>query len=102
MIKKILMIIVGFYLLTLLQTSFFLHLRLLGVIPNLVLVSVVLINILERPKEKAGLLAGFAGGFFLDVFSSGYIGFYAFIFLVLSFAIKMIFRKYVRVPVREI
>jgi rod shape-determining protein MreD len=99
MTKQILILLVAFYLLALLQTSFFIHFRVLGIIPNFILISVLLINIFENPQKNTGMFAGFFGGFFLDIFSSNFIGFYAFILLALSFLIKIIFRKYVRSPV---
>lgn len=99
MIKRLLILIAGFYFLALLQTSFFIHFPLAGLVPNFILISVFLINVLEKPQKSAGILAGFIGGFFLDIFSSNPIGFYALILLGLSLLIKIIFRKYVWAPV---
>jgi len=99
MIKKVLFFIAIFYLLALLQTSFFIHFRMWGFTPNIILVLVVIINVFEKPKEKAGIFAGLAGGLFLDVFSSGIIGFHILILLGLSFLIKIIFRRYAFAPV---
>ena len=100
MIKRFLILIAGFYFLALLQTSFFIHFPLAGLVPNFILISVFLINILEKPQKNAGIFAGFIGGFFLDIFSSNPIGFYALILLGLSLLTKIIFRKYVWAPVR--
>ncbi|MFH1423847.1 MAG: rod shape-determining protein MreD [Candidatus Nealsonbacteria bacterium] len=95
MIKRVLIILVVFYLLALLQTSFFIHFRIWGIVPNFILISAVLINVFEKPQKNTGIIAGFIGGLFLDIFSSGFIGFYALILPALSFLIKIIFRKYV-------
>jgi len=100
MIKRFLILIVGFYFLALLQTSFFIHFPLAGLVPNFILISVFLINVLEKPQKSSGIFAGFIGGFFLDIFSSNPIGFYALILLGLSFSIKIIFKKYVWEPAR--
>ena len=100
MIKRVLIIILGFYLLALLQASFFVHFRLAGIAPNFILIAVLLINVFEKPQKNTGILAGFIGGFFLDVFSSNPIGFYTLILLGSALLIKIIFRKYVWAPVR--
>ena len=99
MIKQFLITLVIFYLLALLQTSFFVHFRMWGVVPNFIFILIIFINVFEKPQNNAGLLAGFVGGFFLDIFSSNFIGFYAFIMLVAAFLIKLIFRRYVWVPI---
>jgi len=100
MIKRVLIIFVVFYLLALLQTSFFVHFKTWGAVPNFILILTILINVFEKPRRNTGMLAGFIGGFFLDIFSSNLIGFYALTFLTLSFLIKIIFRKYVWAPIR--
>mgnify|MGYP001583865736 CR=1 FL=1 len=98
MIKRVLIILTAFYLLALLQTSFFVHFRLWGIFPNFILILTLLINVFEKPQKNTGIFAGFIGGFLLDIFSSNLIGFYTLILLTLSFLIKIIFRKYVRAP----
>ena len=98
MIKQVLILLAVFYLLALLQTSFFVDFRIWGVVPNFILISALLINVFEKPQKNTGMLAGFIGGFLLDIFSSNPIGFYALILLALSFLIKIIFRKYVWLP----
>lgn len=100
MIKKVLLALISFYLLALLQTSFLTHFRIWGIVPNFILISVILINILEKPQKNAGIIAGLLGGFFLDIFSSNPIGFYTLILLASAFLIKTIFRKYVWAPIR--
>lgn len=92
---KIFSFIISFYILTLFQTSFFPHLP-LGYFLNFVLIIVVLINLFEAPKGKLGLFSAFFGGFFLDIFSENFIGFWVLILLAISIFIKFIFKKHVR------
>jgi len=98
MIKRVLILSAVFYLLALLQTSFFVHLAIRGIVLNFILISMLLINVFEKPQNNTGILAGFIGGLFLDIFSSHWIGFYALILPASSFLIKIIFRKYVWSP----
>ena len=99
MIKKALILTLFFYLFVLLQTSFFVHLKIFGFLPNFVLILVVLINLLERPKNQLGILAAFIGGFFLDIFSSSFIGFNVLILLAVAVFIKLVLRKHVWAPI---
>jgi len=85
--------------LALLQTTVLASFELFGII-NLILIAVVLINLFERSKNYSGVYAAFIGGFFLDIFSSGMIGFDVLILLGTAILIKIILRKYVWVPLR--
>jgi len=85
------------YILTLLQTSFFPHFP-LGHLLNFVLILVIVINLFEAQKGKLGLFGAFFGGFFLDIFSENFIGFWVLILLAIAVFIKFILRKYVRFP----
>ena len=98
MIRRILILTLFFYLLALLQTSFLVHFRMLGFVPNIIFIAVILINLFEKPKKYSGLYAGFIGGLFLDIFSSAFIGFYMLILIAVSLFIKIILRKYVWAP----
>jgi len=93
MIKKVIFAIVGFYFLTLLQSSFFVHFS--NYTPNFVLIAVVLINLFEKQKNNFGIVSSLIGGFFLDVFFSTNIGYYLLISFLISIFIKFIFKKYV-------
>jgi rod shape-determining protein MreD len=95
--KKIFLLIVFFYLISLLQTSFLIHFRNLFFLPNLILISQVLLTIFENPKENQAIFSAFVGGFFWDIFSERPIGFGISILVFLSFVIKIILRQYVRV-----
>lgn len=98
--KKILILILIFYILTLLQTSFLVHFNILGIVPNFVLIGVLFLNFLENSQKKDGIFAAFAGGFFLDVFSENFIGFYILILVGLAIFIKIILKKYIQPVIR--
>lgn len=86
--KKILASVLFFYVLALVQTSFIFHLDILNVVPNLILISVVLLNFFEEPRKKTGLVIAGIGGFFLDLFSYSYLGISILILVVLAFLLK--------------
>jgi len=96
MIKKIVFLSLFFYLLTLLQTSFFIHFS--RIVPNFVLISIILINLFEKEKNSDfGLISAVLGGFFLDVFSENSLnifGFYLLISIFIYLFIKFVFKKY--------
>ncbi len=93
--KAFLLSIVVLYFLTLFQTSFLVHFKILGYVPNLVLFFVIIWNLLENRKNPAGVFVSLIGGFFLDVFSNHFIGFNILILVLVSLAIKLTFKKYV-------
>lgn len=98
-------IILFLYLLTLFQTSFFPHFQQFLPAPHfgggviLVIITVILINLFQNQKENLGFFSAFFGGFFLDIFSENFIGFWVLILLGTAFFIKYIFKKYVRFPI---
>jgi len=92
MIKHVLFLILFFFALVLIQST------LLFGLP-LIIIAVVLINIFYRKANfDNGIAGAFIGGFFLDIFSSGLLGVWVVILLVLSFLVQTIFKKYVRKP----
>jgi len=97
-IKKILLSIILFYFLVLIQTSFLVHFTIFDAVPNIVLILVLGWNLLEKRKNYLGVTNALIGGFFLDVFSSHFIGFYILILIGLAIFIKLIFKRYVRIP----
>jgi len=101
MFKKVLISIIIFYFLSLLQTSFLVHFSICGIVPNLILIIVILWNFFEKPKNYSGLYIAVIGGFFLDIFSNRFIGFYILISLTLAIIIKLVLRKHVRIPFSE-
>ena len=99
MLKKILILILPFYFLALLQSSFLIHFNISGIIPNFILLAVILINFFTpTPNFGVGVGSAFIGGFFLDIFSSSPIGFNVLILVALAFFIKIILKRYVRIP----
>jgi len=102
-VRKILTFALIFYLLALLQTSFLVHFNIfLGSFwgPGLILILVILLNFLERPRENSGVMIGFFAGFFLDIFAENpfqFFGFYTLISLTLAICIKFILSKYFRI-----
>lgn len=99
--RKLILIFLGFYFLILIQTSFLVHFNFgwrLGFLPILIIIT--LINFFEpTTKKSVGGYSAFFGGLFLDIFSENFFGFWIFISLVLSFFIKFIFKKHVRLPI---
>jgi len=105
MLKKILILILPFYFLVLLQTSFLVHFSIssgwwVGWSPNFILLAVILINFFTPDHSELwwGVGSAFIGGFFLDIFSSSPIGFNVLILVALAFFIKIILKRYVRIP----
>jgi len=72
--KKDFLIIILFYFLALIQSSFLSHFAIRGVSPNLILITVLLFCLFESPEGSLGKSSGFSGGFFLDVFSASPLG----------------------------
>ena len=101
MFKKITFFIVFLYFLTLIQGTFLVHFPILGIVPNLVLITAIFVNLIEKPENRLGLVTALISGFYLDVFSFGhnwFFGFYMLIFLIISLFIKLIFKSYVQIP----
>ncbi len=96
-VKKVFIFCLGFYILALLQASFFPGLGLSGPIFNFILIFILLSNLLENPRKYNGITSAFLGGFFLDIFSENPIGFNVVILSISAILIKIILRKYVRI-----
>lgn len=104
-ILSTLAIIIFFYLLILLQTSFLVHFDILsGKLINygLVLIPVILIGLFTPQNQFYDLLAAFSAGFFLDIFSESFIGFHILILTGLVIFIRLILQKHVRIPTIKI
>lgn len=96
-IRNVILVILVLYILVLLQTSFLVPFNIFGIIPNFIIIAVILINFFEKPEEKIGIVAGFFGGIFLDIFSGNFLGFYTLILSAVAFFVKYIIRSYLRV-----
>jgi rod shape-determining protein MreD len=93
--RKVLIFSLFFYILALAQTSFLFHFNLFGIVPNLILISVVLVNFLEKKEKNAGLIIAIAGGFFLDIFSFLSLGMSITLLLLVALFIKKIIKSLV-------
>lgn len=68
------------------------HFSFFGALPNLVLVSVILLNFFEKQRQNSGILAAAIAGFYLDVFSDFKFGVAFFALIVLAFLVKKILK----------
>lgn len=96
--KTALFLILLFFILTLVQTSFLVHFSLAGFILPVVLLAVSGMALLEPPRSLASVQGSVIGGVFLDAMSSHFFGFWTAILVLLSLAITYIMRAYVRFP----
>src|SRR4030042_176178 len=88
--KRFLTIIIFFYILYLLQNSFFAHFSVFGIIPNFILISVIFFLLFESPEENFGFFVAGLGGFFIDIFSNYPFGATFIFMLALAFILKKI------------
>jgi len=102
MIRKILFFIFFFYISILIQTSFLVHFNIWGIVLNLVLIVVVLINLFSSDR-RLGIISAAVGGLYLDIFSFGglfgFFGSYTLILIGFSLLLKITLNKYVRIPI---
>jgi len=98
-VKKFLVSIILYYIFILLQASFLVHFSIFGLTLNLILISVIIWNIIEKPGTSFGLLNAVIGGFYLDLFSTRMFGLHIITLLVLAVFIKFVLKKYVRIPI---
>lgn len=99
--KQILGIFVVLYAFALLQMSFFVHIFPIGLIPNLIIFTVIFLSIFERRDSLASFCAALFGGFLMDIFSEGIIGFWPFVLVLISLFIKRAVQDYVRVSIPQ-
>ena len=97
--KNFLILFFSFYVLALLQSSFLVHFGILGYVLNFILIITIFINLFEESQKNLGISAAFIGGFFLDIFSENFFGFWILTLLAMSLFIKFIFKRYVRFPI---
>jgi rod shape-determining protein MreD len=99
--KKALATIIFSYFLVLFQNNFMAHFSLAGWPINLALILLLLFNIAEalgsERFSKIGLVFAFSAGFFLDVFSSSFLGRNVLIFLAIFIFFNLIVKRHVRV-----
>lgn len=87
------------YVFALLQMSFLVHFFPSGLVPNLIILTVLCLSIFERSSSYASIGAALFGGFLIDVFSGGVIGFWPLILFLISIFIKIVLEGYVRLPI---
>ncbi len=97
--KKILFLIIFFYIISLLETSFFIHFNFFRFSPNIILIFQILITLFEDPNKNLAIFSAVSAGFFWDIFSENPIGFSILILLSISVFLKIVLRKYVRIPI---
>lgn len=90
--RKFLILVLFLYILALLQTSFLIHFNIDGQVPNLILISILLLIFLEKPEEKFSFFGALAGGLLLDVFSSSFLGISIIVLLLMTFVLKKVCR----------
>jgi len=98
--KKLPLITLILYFFVLVQTSFCAHFGLLGCLFNLPIITIAVWNFFEKEKGffSPALAASLITGFFLDVYSSGIIGFYILMLGAVAVFIKIFLKNYVRIP----
>ncbi|MFH1181192.1 MAG: hypothetical protein V1705_02165 [bacterium] len=97
MIKKYFLLLFSAYFLALIQASFWPHLNLNPYFFNVVLIGVILLNLFERRTGEMGFFFALASGFFLDIFSSFFIGFWVLMLAGASFFIKAFLKKWINI-----
>ena len=89
--KKILFLIIFFYIISLLETSFFIHFNFFRFFPNIILIFQILITLFEDPNKNLAIFSAVSAGFFWDIFSENPIVFSILILLSLSVFLKIVF-----------
>jgi len=94
-VKKLLILIVLFYFLALLQSSFLIHFNLFGAVPNLVFILFFMLVFFEKNKQPVQLESYYSvaytaiiAGIFLDFFSYTYLGPSTILFLAIGLILK--------------
>lgn len=97
--KKIILAIIFLYLLILFQTGF---LNFLKVVPNLVLITILILVIFEKKGENLGLFSAIFGGIFLDIFSNPPIGTATLTLILVYFISAALLRIFLKVNLLEV
>ena len=86
-VRNFLLLIPSFYILALLQSSFLVHFGILGYVLNFILIITIFINLFEESQKNLGIMSAFIGGFFLDIFSENFFGFWILTLLAISLSL---------------
>lgn len=92
MFKKFPLFLLIFYVLALIQTSFFTHFNIFGQVPNLVLVALFLIITFDMGITKFFPFEAILAGLFLDVFSHRFLGVSIFFLCLVSIFLQEILK----------
>jgi rod shape-determining protein MreD len=98
---KFILITIALYFLTLFQTSFLVHFAIFGITPNIVAFAVIIWNIFEKKERSVGYFVAIIAGLFLDIFSNGFIGINIIILVAIVASIKLLVKRYVKIPFFE-
>jgi hypothetical protein len=96
--KQAVFLLFVFSFLAILQTSFLAHFTLQGFVIPAVIIGACILGIFVHISFK-GLLAVFAGGFILDIFSQHFFGYWTFIAVLAFCAVAFFTYTYVRFPI---
>lgn len=94
--KQALFFIPMFFVLALLQTSFFAHFTIQGFLIPVVLIAVFGVSVFS--STYAGLWGAFVGGLVLDVFSQHVFGYWTVLVVLVSCVVSFFTHTYVRLP----
>ena len=97
--KQLFSVFLLLYAFALLQMSFLIHFFPAGLVPNLIIFAVLCLSIFERSTSYASMVGSLFGGFLIDIFSGGVIGFWALVLFLISTFIKIVLEDYVRLPI---
>jgi len=98
---KVMLLTISFYMLAVLQNSFFSYLSFLGAVPNLVFVLFFLLIFFDKQRDYYPVvLWSVIAGFFIDVFSFTYFGVAIGLLLIVGILAKKI-QKSLREPRQE-
>lgn len=96
--KYVILFFILFYILSLFQTSFFVHFPIFGMIPNGLIIVAVLIHLFARNKPGIGLTSAIVAGLFLDICSGIWFGFWTGMMIAGSLLLQFFMKQYVRIP----
>ena len=82
-IRRIVIIALMIFACFLLQTSIFSHIRIAGVVPNLLIIVTSSFGFMKG--RRFGGIVGFCCGIILDLFNGALFGFYALVFLIIGY-----------------
>ena len=102
MSKKELIIIGGLAILAILQSSFAPHFPLFNnnwfIWINPVNIAVAVITLFEKRKNRFAWIAAFWAGFFMNIYSGLFFGFWILVYLGFVAIVKLIVKRYVWIP----